>query len=545
MVKSGIVYDYGMGFWGPNGHDGVWHISLIRSLAEGSWKMPLFAGENINNYHVGFDLLLAIIHKLTLIPVHTLYFQIIPPLTALFTGIFVYKFVLYWKKSSTASWWSTFFVYFGGGWGWIITLLRDKNLGGESLFWSQQSISTLVNPPFALSLLILFAGLYFLLKGLRKKENRLLVLVTFIFGILVQIKVYAGILILIALFTSGIWRMYKRKGVSLIKVFAGALIVSILIFSPASKDTGQILVFQPFWFLDEMMATPDRFYWPRMASALANYKLTGNWIKAFFAYGLAFAIFWFGNLGSRIIKEPLFFKDLKNIKLLSFLEVFLYTVILSGVLIPTFFIQRGTPWNTIQFLYYTLIFSGILAGVGLGQFIQNSKLNTLIIYIIVVVVVLLTIPTTIGTLWYHYIPVRPPAKISNEELEALKFLSNQPEGIVLTQPFDKDLALAAVDYPPRPLYLYESTAYVSAFSGKTTYLEDEVNLEITGYDWRNRREEVERFFTDPRYDGRVELLQKKGITYVYVINNIQDLYKDLHLEPDKIFENKEITIYKI
>jgi len=186
-----------------------------------------------------------------------------------------------------------------------------------------------------------------------------------------------------------------------------------------------------------------------------------------------------------------------------------------------------------------------LAGVGLGQFIQNSKLNTLIIYIIVVVVVLLTIPTTIGTLWYHYIPVRPPAKISNEELEALKFLSNQPEGIVLTQPFDKDLALAAVDYPPRPLYLYESTAYVSAFSGKTTYLEDEVNLEITGYDWRNRREEVERFFTDPRYDGRVELLQKKGITYVYVINNIQDLYKDLHLEPDKIFENKEITIYKI
>src|SRR3990167_4887243 len=87
MVKSGIVYDYGMGFWGPNGHDGVWHISLIRSLAEGSWKMPLFAGENINNYHVGFDLLLAIIHKLTLIPVHTLYFQIIPPLTALFTGI--------------------------------------------------------------------------------------------------------------------------------------------------------------------------------------------------------------------------------------------------------------------------------------------------------------------------------------------------------------------------------------------------------------------------------------------------------------------------
>ena len=28
-------------------------------------------------------------------------------------------------------------------------------------------------------------------------------------------------------------------------------------------------------------------------------------------------------------------------------------------------------------------------------------------------------------------------------------------------------------------------------SGKTTFLEDEINLDITGFDWRTRREEVE------------------------------------------------------
>jgi hypothetical protein len=59
MVKSGLKYSYGMGFWGPNGHDGIWHIALSESLARGSWQMPMFAGETIKNYHIGFDLILA------------------------------------------------------------------------------------------------------------------------------------------------------------------------------------------------------------------------------------------------------------------------------------------------------------------------------------------------------------------------------------------------------------------------------------------------------------------------------------------------------
>jgi hypothetical protein len=56
MVKSGVYYGYGIGFWGPNGHDGVWHISLINSLSKGSLEMPIFAGEQIKNYHIGFEL---------------------------------------------------------------------------------------------------------------------------------------------------------------------------------------------------------------------------------------------------------------------------------------------------------------------------------------------------------------------------------------------------------------------------------------------------------------------------------------------------------
>src|SRR5258708_39179076 len=61
MVKSGIVYSYGAGFWGANGHDGIWHVSLINSLARGTFEMPVFAGAQIKNYHLGFDLLVALL----------------------------------------------------------------------------------------------------------------------------------------------------------------------------------------------------------------------------------------------------------------------------------------------------------------------------------------------------------------------------------------------------------------------------------------------------------------------------------------------------
>lgn len=540
MVKSGIVYSYGMGFWGPNGHDGVWHIALSKGLVKGSWQMPIFAGEAIKNYHIGFDLILAVLHKLTFIPVNVLYFQILPPILALFIGIYSYKFILAWTKDKAKAFWGTFFVYFGGSWGWIVNLVRGQEIAGESMFWSQQSISTLINPPFTLSLVLILSGLYYLLKGLEEKRKNYLVLATFLFGVLVQIKVYAGILILFALFTSGIWNLWKKKGLALFKVFTGSLLLSILLFSPTTEEVGRVLLFKPFWFLETMMGFTDRLGWAKFGEAMVNYKLAGNWIKGISAYLIAFLMFWFGNLGSRVIKEPFFFRHIKNIKVLSSFEVIAYTVIGAGVLIPTFFVQSGTYWNTIQFMYYSLMFVGILAGISFVDLVRRLNTSKLQNRIVELILIVLTIPTSLGVLFYHYLPSRPPAMISKAELEALDFLSKQPEGIVLTQPFDKDKALAAIDKPPRPLYLYESTAYVSAFSGKPVFLEDEVNLEITGYDWRVRKVEVEKFFENPD----LTILKKHRINYLYYVkDNINNAIYDMGLS--NIFENDQIVIYRI
>ncbi len=491
IVKSGWIYSYGMGFWGANGHDGIWHISLIESLSRGSLAMPMFSGETIKNYHLGFDLILAGLHRLTNIPVVNLYFQIAPPILAALIGWLTYRL--------TRNLWSVFFVYFGGNWAWILGR-------GESTFWSQASISTLINPPYALSLVVILVGLILL-------DKKRYLLAGLIFGFLVQIKIYAAILIIVGLGVAAI------KNRHLFKTLIATLLISLPLYLVTNRQSVALIVFQPGWFLETMMALSDRLNWPRFYAAMTNYRAAGNWLKAIAAYAVALVIFVLGNLGTRLIF------------LARKLNLFYTTIIVLGVILPMLFLQSGTPWNTIQFFYYSLFFTSLLAGEYLK--IGNWKLK--------IVIVLLTLPTTLITLHDIYLPARPPAMVSSSELEALQFLRSQPLGVVLTPVVNPD----AFAPPPRPLYLYESTAYVSALSGQPVYMEDEVNLNITNFAWPARRQAILNLFSQTDPQAATAWLESQRIKYLYLpqVAFVRPLLSETALGMTKLFENSQVAIW--
>jgi len=523
MVKSGIIYPFGMGFWGANGHDGIWHVALINNLSKGAFDIPIFAGYTLQNYHIGFDLLVAFLNKETSIPVVNLYFQVLPPIFSLLIGLLTYWFTKLLTNSKKSGILASFFTFFGGSFAWILGK-------GESTFWSQGAISTLINPPYALSLIFILLGLICLIKYHKTKKILFLLLSSLFLGILIEIKVYAGILVLGGLFVSGIFRLAKEKKSDGLVVFVLSLVLSLVLFLPSLKGSSKLLIWQPFWFLETMMGISDRLGWAKFYSAMMTYKSGGIIIKGILAYSMAFAIFIVGNIGTRVLA----FKNI-NLKKFNSIDLFIWFVIGGGILIPTFVLQKGTPWNTIQFFYYSLFFSGILAGVVLSKF--NKWLVSLI--------VVLTIPTTIITLKDVYLPKRPPAVLLKEELSALEFLKNQPDGVVLTYPFDRQKAKEAEANPPRPLYLYESSAYVSAFSGKTTFLEDEVNLDITGYDWKTRREEVENWYKEKDQEKAREFLKENNIKYIYWIEPQQAYLGEGQLGLNGLYENTEVDIWKV
>jgi len=135
MFRSGLNYDYGIGFWGPNGHDAIWHLSLINQLKQNiPPQNPIFAGEILSNYHWGYDLLVALISKVTLIDPSILYFQILPIIFSLILGFLSYKLAFLITKNYFNSIIFVILNYFASSFGWIVTLIKSGQIGGESLF---------------------------------------------------------------------------------------------------------------------------------------------------------------------------------------------------------------------------------------------------------------------------------------------------------------------------------------------------------------------------------------------------------------------------
>ncbi len=502
MVRSGINGQ----FWGANAHDGIWHIALAKSIARGTLEMPTFAGEQIRNYHIGFDLLLAFFNKITGIPVINLYFQVIPPLLALSIGLTAYLFVSHWRNSKAEALWVVFFVYFGGSLAWIF----GKQ---DSMFWAQQSVTTLINPPFALSLLVIFTGLIGLYRYTKSPSVIGGVVTIMLFGMLSQIKIYAFILVVGGLFLSSVWDYYKKRNLSLLIIFFGTALLGTLIFVPINSFSSGVLVFYPFWFLETMMLFPDRVGWVNYFNAMQAYSARGEWIKTIVAYFGAFIIFISGNFGSRLIGKISIFRLINKWKKITSIDVFIYAVIAGGIIFPMLFVQTGTAWNTIQFFYYSLFFMGILAGIALAGI--KSK-------VLAAVIVLLTIPTTINELKNIYLTPQPSVEISSSELEALDFLETEPLGVVLTYPTEHS----------------KSTAYVSAYTNKPVYLEDEINLNIMGYEWEGRRTLVENITPNLFSDNNIE--------YIYQLKSQPGLWSNIkELRLTTIYENNEVLIYEV
>lgn len=539
-IKSGWLYNYGIGFWGPNGHDSIWHLSLINQLISNiPPNNPVFSGSILQNYHWGFDLFTAIIVKITHLNLLDVYFRFLPITFGLLIGFLSYKFAFIITKNKFSSFFFVLLNYFAGSFGWIITLIKDKNIGGESLFWSMQSASTLLNPPYALSIIIILSGLI-LWNQKRNKNWRWGIIIGLILGLLAGIKIYAGLICLFAFcclwFLKFIFTKKTTKFDLSLCITLG--LTSLLIMFALGVFSGSSsLQFKPLWFTHSLVESIDKLYLPKIASYRIN--LTQNLFSIKFPLLIIIecfliGIFLVGNMGTRIFGFFVILKKVLTKKIEDIDKLFLL-MMLFAFLMPLIFVQKGTAWNTIQFFYFFLFLANFYFAIFLGNLWNKRKILTILL-------ILLTVPTTYSTL-KDYFGFPPPSTLPIYEVQTLNYLKNQKNGFVLTYPYDKFKKDEVST--PIPLYLYETTAYVSAFSNKSTYLEDEMNLDITGYDWQKRKSDVQKFFsTTDKFFARGFLLNNK-IDYIYLVNDQSIKLQDNDLDIVKIFDNGQCKIYKV
>lgn len=520
VIRSGINSSYGLGFWNATGHDHIWHLSLINHITPGQKiDIPVYSGQSLTNYHPFFNIIIATIAKITTINSSILLFQVFPVVSAC---------LLIYSSYLLGGIYLACLNSFATSFGWIITFLRSGSFGGESLFWSMQSASTQINPPYALSLLYITTLLLVLPKKPTKLDIPKIIIVTLLLLAGPLTKAYS-IVPLFLIVISYSYYCYQNRLYQPLIVSTVVIILSVGLFYYLNPTSGSVIQYSPFWFVRSLAESTDRLYIPVFANIMNLPSIDGIYslTKVVTIYLLTTTIFLVGNYGYRFLSLHYLAKETGWQKTASLAIIPLCTVI------PLIFIQSGTPWNTIQFLYYSLFFSNIY----LAKYLQKHRVIAIIVLLSSLLGNLDSLKNSLGS--------PPPAHISNTEVQALEYLKQRKNGTVLTYPYEPTFKSDLVT--PIPLYAYESTAYVAAYSHKKTFVDDYMNLSNSGYPYKSRLQESVTFFKQNNIHQDRGFLLNNQIDYIYLTGKQKEQVKlnEVGLYLIKIFENESSTIYSV
>ena len=504
VIRSGWPSTAGLSFWGPTGHDGIWHLSLINHL-HNPFKidLPTMAGESLTNYHPFFDILAKFLASLTHLPSTLILFQILPILMAV---SFLYL---------------SFLI---GGYPLMLLNTFATSLGwlfgkGETAFWAMQSPSNQLNPPFMLSLVGLSLLIYLIYRK-NKLNGFHLALIFLILTFLPITKIYAAPTGFFLFFIFSLKKIKSDRRP--LWILLSSLITSVVLFFIYNPNLSATLIYKPLWFVNTMFESQDRFFLPQITNIIYTLKASPYFsLRLLIVEIFGVCLFIIGNYAFRILG---FLKTNKE---------FLF-LILFNTLVPLLFIQKGTAWNTIQFLYYGLF----IGNIALASYLRNKKT---FLAVIIIISFIANFP-----IYKNYLSNPAPTAIFPDEIKALNFLHSQTPGIVLTHPYDPYLK-NKFSATPLPIYAYETTAYVSAFSQQLVFLEDEMNLQILDKNYLQRRQESLAFFDQKNEFQNRGFLVNNQIDYIYLPKDFPDRISQnyLSLGIKKIFENNSVLLFSV
>ncbi len=466
-------------FWGAHEHDGVWHMALAEAaLSSYPPIMPNYSGEVLRGYNALLDYVIYGVNALTTIPVAIIYFKLIP---LLWFGMMIYAWGKFAKANSSNKHyfgWLILFLFFGNSLSYLLRFFHEGHINGGSGLLSMQSPQMLTNIQFALSLPLLALALtLFKNKAGTYLDGVKLAILNFL---MMALKFYGGVILLIM---SLIYSMLQYKAWGVKKVITQIAIISFafglstwIFYNPfAATQQEQILQFSPMTTVRPIIEEIALVYLPQVAAARNNLLAQGIGIKLVAIELFTLVVFILLNFGTRLVGIASWIRQIKkdNFHLVTLSGA------LAGLLLNILFVQRGEWWNTVQFLYYTMIIMSIYSAEWIATW-SVKKGNARII--MAVTIVALTIPNAIDTvkIFAHF---PPGSYISDDETIVLKKLKGMEMGTVLALPLQ---ATRKSNLSPAPLYDRYETSYVSALTGMPTYLNDLVQLRLTGINYQQR-----------------------------------------------------------
>ncbi len=542
ISPSGIYQDGNLIFYSSHGHDSLWHISLMNEYQKGlPMQNPSFAGERLVNYHFFSDIAPAEFNRYFNFSPLDLYFRFFPLIYSILLGSLAYLLGKKLGGSYTAGLWATIFTYFAGSFGYIVTYMQNGTVGGESLFWASQIQSSTGNPPQIIALIIVLTFLYLFRIFIKYRNKFLLLICALIAGVLTGFKIYGALILLLSLLLIGLWQLIRERKIHIFAVFFVSSLLSAFLYFPNASNTAAFLIFEPWWFIRTLIVAPDRLNLVDWELRRQTYIYQGNWIRVLQIELTGFLIFFFGNLGMRFLGIFSFFSLLKTF-FKNYFSMILVLIMTISFLLPLLFLQKGIAANTIQFMQYFLLITGILAGLSVAKILLKIRSNVSSV-LISLLIIIFSVPTQVALI-YSFYNRTPITKIDSQELLALEFLKKNVsnDNIILTSPYNKDLNF---NDPIPHMWDWFDTSYVSALSGKRVYLSDTEQLDIMGYDFKKRLEFTKSIFLEDNPVIFSNQLKDSNIDYLYLpipLSPKVDLTKTYF---KKVFSNSLVEIWKV
>jgi len=530
--------------------DDLWHLSLINELKNNfPPDHPGFAEIQLKGYHFFYNFVLAKISNIFFISPLSLYFHFFPLFIAILWGLGVYSFIYKWSKKISVSLWAVFLTMFGGSFAFILRLRGHENLSLDSAFGIQQPISALINPPFAMSILILIVVLFSFYQYFHLKENKWLVLVVLGVGLASMVKVYAGIILLGSFISIVIFQLFKKKFILL----PACLFIGILftITYGIFRDTSSTLLFAPLWAPHSVLV--DNMPWYGYAEKIYTYTKLSV-IKGIVETELyALYVFLFGNLGTRLIGLlflPLFF--LQHSRKPSLFVFTLLIMTLIAIFIPLFFIQSGKVFEIIQMAWYFLFFVSLFAAFGLYKLFSFSY-NKILKLSLFIIILILTLPSAYDNFRVYFSSLdSSKVNLSSPYFKAMQFLKSEGNyNETFIEIPDKNVSATQVDL----MNWYKlSTPAIVAFANKRSYLSNEY-IDFSGIDYESRIDFIRKIITlnNLPMDNFLERMNlqneiKQGLRDNKIVF-IYSPYPLLSFEKmsiiSKIYENPAASIYRV
>lgn len=455
LFFSGWETSQGLQFMSINVADGVRHLGYIKNqINTFPPEQAGLVGVQFRGFHYFYDFMLSRFALFFNFSAENLYFRFFPVLISLFYGgaFFLLAKKITSKISSQRM--ILFLAFFGQSFSFLYLLFFENiDLVGSVVV---QSLGLIVNPFMVYGVTLLVLGLA-LIPDL-KSNWKTVIVIGLIYGIISQIKVYAGIPAVIIIVAYSVYNLIKYRKKYIISIVALNILtaaITALTFFPNNFGSGG-LVYAPFVLIVEYMQRPmfSDLNWELRRRIFAD---NDNYIRIILLFSQAIALYIFINLGIRI----LIFLRLRKIVKKSFwrneYNFMLFISILSLSMFGFLLIQTVSVLDTIQFFWISLVLLSFPTGIILMDYIDKIS-KAKIRFLAIGIIVLITLPGNISLI-SRYLPAEPDLLIDSSEMEIYNKIKDETS---------KDDFLI---YIPKKDYDRPAAPIIAAITGRSIYLE--------------------------------------------------------------------------